>query len=508
MQLDKIAAEVRPRNPWQALDLGFAMTRTWAKPLWRCWFLLSLPLAILLALSIDIIGYGAIILLFWLSPIVERSLLYILSQALFSEQVSLANACRQAWQQPQQILASLLWRRFSTTRAFDLPVVLLENLSGRTRSQRLSLLHRQDSAAASGLTLVCWMMEVFVACGLMVLAFFYIPPAMRDGIFSDLLNTDSNMLSAIINALINGDPKLLTAIFVVYYLGLSLIRPYYVAAGFALYLNRRTHLEAWDIQIAFKRLEHRSRINKNAISIMLLTFVCQLIPMADSVSYANTIDQSENGQSKIDIESVMDGDAFHHVETLKQLRLKNPTKQDKNNQKSAPWLSNLLNSIANSVELLLWVAAALLLLLIVYRYRAWLQEFVSQLSVQKPTSTVNVFMGMDIRQQSLPVDPAASALVFCQNQDYRSALSLLYRASLSRLVGQHQLDLINSSTEQECLSAVQALQQQHLFNYFEQLTHYWQRMAYGHLKPNLQTATALCHEWTATFVSGGQADHQ
>ena len=32
-----------------------------------------------------------------------------------------------------------------------------------------------------------------------------------------------------------------------------LIEPFYVAAGFAMYLNRRAELEAWDIEQEFRR---------------------------------------------------------------------------------------------------------------------------------------------------------------------------------------------------------------------------------------------------------------
>ncbi len=37
-------------------------------------------------------------------------------------------------------------------------------------------------------------------------------------------------------------------------IALSIIEPLYVAAGFTLYLNRRTHLEAWDIELAFRSI--------------------------------------------------------------------------------------------------------------------------------------------------------------------------------------------------------------------------------------------------------------
>jgi len=38
-----------------------------------------------------------------------------------------------------------------------------------------------------------------------------------------------------------------------YALAIFLIEPFYVAAGFAMYLNRRAELEAWDIEQEFRR---------------------------------------------------------------------------------------------------------------------------------------------------------------------------------------------------------------------------------------------------------------
>ena len=38
-----------------------------------------------------------------------------------------------------------------------------------------------------------------------------------------------------------------------YALAVLFLEPYYVAAGFAMYLNRRAELEAWDIEQEFRR---------------------------------------------------------------------------------------------------------------------------------------------------------------------------------------------------------------------------------------------------------------
>ena len=45
-----------------------------------------------------------------------------------------------------------------------------------------------------------------------------------------------------------------------WWLSVSLLEPIYVAAGFGLYLHRRTQLEAWDVELVFRRLAARVRV--------------------------------------------------------------------------------------------------------------------------------------------------------------------------------------------------------------------------------------------------------
>jgi hypothetical protein len=40
---------------------------------------------------------------------------------------------------------------------------------------------------------------------------------------------------------------------IAYVLAVAFLEPFYVAAGFGLYLNRRVELEAWDIEQEFRR---------------------------------------------------------------------------------------------------------------------------------------------------------------------------------------------------------------------------------------------------------------
>src|SRR5206468_3106666 len=57
-----------------------------------------------------------------------------------------------------------------------------------------------------------------------------------------------------------------------------LLEPFYVAAGFALYLNRRTLLEGWDIEVSLRRLAQR-----HAAAAMLI--VCWALAVG-AVAYA------------------------------------------------------------------------------------------------------------------------------------------------------------------------------------------------------------------------------
>ena len=79
---------------------------------------------------------------------------------------------------------------------------------------------------------------------------------------------------------------------------------------------------------------------------------------------------------------------------------------------------------------------------------------------------------------------------------YREALSLLYRASLSRLIERYELAFRASHTEAECAALVKAHGVDSLSDYFWQLTNVWRRLAYGHLKPETQVIQGLCDGWT------------
>jgi len=74
---------------------------------------------------------------------------------------------------------------------------------------------------------------------LLSLLFWFAPEGSVRDLFGWLTQSDSSLQS------------LLTA--GAYALVVGVLEPFYVAAGFAMYLNRRVELEAWDIEQEFRR---------------------------------------------------------------------------------------------------------------------------------------------------------------------------------------------------------------------------------------------------------------
>ncbi|MEZ5302316.1 MAG: hypothetical protein R3F11_17030 [Verrucomicrobiales bacterium] len=231
MRLEDISAEIRPRGSWEAADLGWAMARENLPRLLAIFALTSLPLYALF-------GYfGKWWLLFaiwWLKPALDRPLLYFLSRKLFGAEPRLGEILK-AWPKMlwQSIPLGLLLHRFSPSRSFTLPVRALEGLKGSAASDRTRLLGRYGDSSG-GLLFACLLLWVCVWAGLLVFAYWFLPPSLQE---------DAGFaLSGLFE--VGFPPAFNWALVIVAALATMLTEPFYVAAGFGIYLNSRTHLRA------------------------------------------------------------------------------------------------------------------------------------------------------------------------------------------------------------------------------------------------------------------------
>jgi len=246
VQLDRVTVVLRPRAGWEALDLGFRLAATWWKPIFGTWLLVFLPAALALHATFPGHPFIAVLVLWWLKPVFDRFVLHQVSRRVFGEAPSPLESLA-AWRSvlTSGLLAQLTWRRLDPLRSFHMPVVQLERQRGKPARARRALLARRLGGPAFALTFACANFEIVCQFGL-------------DFLTSALLQPGPDPFSgpnAWTPEAFDEWWRLSDSAW--YVLAVCAIEPFYVAAGFALYLNRRVGLEGWDVELALRRLGTR-----------------------------------------------------------------------------------------------------------------------------------------------------------------------------------------------------------------------------------------------------------
>ena len=504
MRLSDASVVIRPRTSWEAMDLGVLMAREHRLLLISSWALVTLPVFALLTALLWKSPSIAMFVFWWFKPAFDRLPLYILSKALFGETPTLKQAVRQ-WPRllKGHLLASLTWRRLSLSRSFVMPVSQLEGLDGDARQKRLGVLLQRNAGAARWLTTIGVHLEIGLWFGCMALFYLFIPQQVELGWNWQRLALASNSQALWLEHLSNG----------FYALILVFWEPIYVACGFSLYLNRRTVLEAWDLELVFRRLRQRlSTVASSAllvVGLMLLSFNPPAI--ADS-----TKPLSPKGASQ-SIKSLLEKPPFKNPETVTRYRFAEEKPAIKNKAHSdgklPAWLQALLDSlnsnsfkhVAQGLEVLLWSLLVAGVAIGIWRYRDWLHTFVSRRGPRTPKAAKPVptqLFGLELGAETLPDDIASTAEQLWATQP-REALGLLYRGLLSRLLHDFNLPLKSADTEGQVLGHIHQLQQPQLLAFSDELTQHWQNLAYGHQLPPASAQLKLCSDWRALFSSGG-----
>lgn len=240
MQVDALTLALRPRPMAEAADLGLLLVRRHARSVWSCF----LPvLALATAVSLAGISFGSWVpgvLLFWLKPWLDRTLLFVLSRAVFGH----ATTPLDVWQRWRSVLlgrplATLAWRRLSPWRSYTAPAEQLEGQRGGALRKRRDQLLRGKRGAALGMQFTFAQVELACWASLAALVLWLSPQGTSIPLL-EWVRTIDPFISAV------GTTLAYAAI-------VALVEPFFVAAGFCMYLNRRVELEAWDIEQEFRR---------------------------------------------------------------------------------------------------------------------------------------------------------------------------------------------------------------------------------------------------------------
>ena len=528
MSPDNINTNIRLRTVWEAVDLGFAMVQEWWQSLYLPLAILTFGIAIPLFYFMPADKYWLAALIFWwLKPLYDRLLLHIISHRMFNDEINTKQAL--------QALPALIWntgffqsitfRRFSLSRGFNLPIWQLEQLRGSARSGRQDVLHIAAHSQAVWLTIGLWLIEFILFLSLFALMLMFLPQ-----------HISSDLLDGLFTKSVQYQEWLDVLMAVFYVVVVTFIHPFYVAGNFALYINRRTQLEAWDIELDFRKMNQRfKKLTETVLStqqstkLPTLLLACLLIGILFTPS--STVNAEEPSEilvetrqsadkSKSVIEEVMLTENLNDKKkVMRWVKIPTEDEDEEEDDESGNWFFDLLKTLVDAsatglaflLESLLWVALLAGVFLIYYFRDRWLPLFQTSQHTKDDYEAPEIMFGMDVRPDSLPEDIISEARQKWQQGDHRDSLSLLYRGALVRLINEEKIKLKDSHTEGDVLKQSSNSITPEKLSYLQTLTIQWQRIAYAHRTPDDEmnnTMHTLFDSWATRFAIKSNTDQQ
>ncbi|WP_294992510.1 DUF4129 domain-containing protein [uncultured Stenotrophomonas sp.] len=519
MRIDRLDVVLRARSGWEAMELGSALARRHARAVWGSWLLASAPLFLLfnaLGWWLDAFGW-AWLAMWWCKPLFERAPLYVLSCGIFGEPVGALAALRaQRHWGNSGFWGYLGWRRFSVLRSLCLPVNLLEGNAPGQRGPRRRAVAAGVAGSALVLTVTCMAFEAVLVSGTIGAVFMFMPLDLMSESWRaawDMIGQDTPAWAQL-------------GFNLACWLASVMIGPFFVGAGFGLYLNRRTQMEAWDVEIALRRL--RDRLLPAASTLALL--LCLALPLASAPAHAQDPDAeparalgkpsdlaSDDGDDAPAVDPAntaatifgstpVDTAGFRQaVNRAFEDPLQRPTRQvthwkpieqaekkkkedkqlqsDSSNQAERKPRKDGIAWLARLAEWGLWGLLGILLLVLLLTARLWL-PWLRGSGRRKAEAAPSVVEEAVELPAVLPPDVATQAGLLWDQGRPRQALALLYRASV-RTVGERSgIALPPGATEAQCLRASRRMPDASDRELFARIVRMWQYAAYAGQLPS------------------------
>jgi len=527
MRLDDLGIALRTRSAWEATDLGFALVRANARRIWSAWLIVTLPVFVLvnaLAASVDLLKFAPFVM-WWLKPVFDRIVVFIVSRAVFGDAPSLRETLAAQWRWSWRAIAPwLLWRRLHPSRALLLPVDLLEGVRGKQRGERASVLGRGDGSTAAMLTFIGANLEGMLVLSFIALAMMFVPVEFLDESAKAVFTTLFVDPPAWAVALMNLGGWAATAI----------VEPFYVGAGFGLYLNRRMQLEAWDIELAFRRIAARLAATFAAIVFAFALGIAAPLhaaePPVDSAEQG--VDDAPSADAKTSTDEALscpasDDDSGPRTTTLREMfgdayrddaapfaeavrnayagddlrtkqrisvwKPRNASDDRKNNADMPAWARAIADVIGFVFEYGLWIIAALLLAIVAFNHRRWLPWISDRLPARREGIDPTLAGVDDV--VALPDDIVGAVRALLRENRVRAALALFYRAGVERLVQSLGAPLPPGATEADCLRRARGLADTRYAALFARIVRAWQATAYAQRPPSPEEIEALLAQW-------------
>jgi hypothetical protein len=523
MKIEDLQIELRPRSNAQALDLGFTLLRSHPGPAFVAFAVLWFPLigaTIVLTVLFPTLFMLWGLLPWWLRPLLERAPLYVLSRKVFGASVTWQQAVR-AW--PSQLgggwFGLLTWARLlSAGRALYQPVWQLEGARGRVASARREVLGRKNATSTAWFFgVVMFWLEAILSFGMMGLIAMFVGDASMSNPFTLLFKPGEAPLW-----------WLLTSLFMAGVAG-AIFAPIYTACGFTLYLNRRASLEAWDIEMQLRQIQRPASVRSRpraASAAALAVSACLLLmlgaslpgdshaapsktpppackaPEPESLPARGPVKSPAQAKLRKQVDALYLTPELGGYECIDEWHLKKrwqtPDKKPDLDEPDLPRFD--FSGVAGVMQVLLIAVAIGIAAWLLFRYR----HFLPGMPARPVAVAATEVAGLDIRPDSLPAKVGDEARRLWAAGERRTALGLLYRATLARLVRDHRLHIGQGATEGDCLRVATEAHRGRRVN-AERLaiatttTALWLAAAYGNRWPSDAAVFDLCAQWDAEY---------
>jgi len=238
MKVDALRLDLRPRGMFEAADLGVRLVSAHLRSVWASCAPVYVFVLLVAAATLPFGTGWAVLTVIWLKPWLDRSILFVLARAVFGEETRFADvwAARRAvaW---QGLLGALTIRRLSPWRSYVQPVLQLEGQRGKARRERVARILGPHRGAALAMQTAFATLESGLVFGLASLIP-WLRPVEDHSPWIALVFQDGSWVNSVGLAC--------------YVIAVAILEPFFVGAGFAMYLNRRVELEAWDIEQEFR----------------------------------------------------------------------------------------------------------------------------------------------------------------------------------------------------------------------------------------------------------------
>ncbi|WP_440876944.1 hypothetical protein [Thalassotalea sp. PLHSN55] len=486
MDISKLSFVARKRTPWQVFDFCQLMVRANFISMMKIVACLYLPIAIISwqLFSLTTASY----IIWWLKPLLERPLLDFLAKQSFAQPTTTWSCIKVIKDlRVVDILAMLTYRRLSPNRAYLASVEQLEKLTGNARTKRRSILVNRNNAKQSFWMIFCVHIEMLLAFLFAAIIFNFIP----QGINIDLQ--------------IDSMDQVLVEIESIYYpcylLAVMLVAPYFATGGFLMYLNSRVNIEAWDIELAFKKIAARSvKTATTCLLILVGTFALpsnelyaqeaqqSAIEQQDTASLQKTLteqskqQQADNLAMREQINNIYQAHQLIEIQTTWQ-----PVEQKQST--NFEWLADFFSAfthLSDIVGFLFWLVIILLaiwLIWVVYSSGALsgLMAF-SQTKVAQTTKSDTVLPSFirELNQQHWPENLLKAAKDAVNKQHFRYALRLTLKFALTFAQAKTSVRIYAYMTENECEQALLTSLPEQWHSPYQELFFLWIQLAWAH----------------------------